>query len=111
MSDMTIFLIAAALTLSVTVVVALLIRRHLRNVLTDLTGTAARAEFWVAFTSLLLVLIPLIVLMFVPRDEGGETPVFFRVIAQLRWPLVSLVATLIAYAFVIILFVQTRPPQ
>src|SRR5688572_10645207 len=111
MSDVTTSLTAAAFTLATSVAVALFIRRHLRIVLTDLTGAAARAEFWIAFTSLLLVLVPLIVLMFVPRDTDVKTPAVFRVVAQLRWSLVGLIATLISYDVIIIWFVQTRPPQ
>jgi hypothetical protein len=111
MNDVTIFLITEAITLVVAVGVALFIRGHLRNVLTDLTGTAERAAFWGAFTSLLLVLVPLVVVMFVPRDSGSDDPVFFRVVVQLRWSLVALVATLVSYGFIIIWFVQTRPPS
>src|SRR5262249_16823066 len=91
--------------------VALLIRRHLRNVLTDLTGTAERAAFWGAFTSLLLVLIPLIVVMFVPRETGAGEPVFFRVVAQLRWAHGGRDAALVSNGFVVSGFVQTGPPQ
>jgi hypothetical protein len=109
MSDMALFLITEAIVLVVSVGVTLFMRRHLRNVLTDLTGTPERAAFWSAFTSLLLVLVPLMVVMFVPRDTGSDEPVFFRVVAQLRWALVGLVATLVSYGFIIIWFVQTQP--
>jgi hypothetical protein len=109
MSDVTIFVITEAITLVIALGVALFFRRHLRNILTDLTGTAERAAFWTAFTSLLLILVPLIVVMFVPRGAAADEPVFFRVVAQLRWSLVGLVATLTSYAFIIIWFVQTRP--
>ena len=109
MSDVAIFLVAEALTLAIAVGVALSIRRRLRNILADLTGTAERAAFWGALTSLLLVLVPVIVVMFVPREADSDVPVFFRVVALLRWSLVGLVATLLAYAGVIIWFVQTRP--
>jgi hypothetical protein len=112
MTDVTVFLVAESITLAVAVAVALFIRRHMRNVLTDLTGTPERAAFWGAFTSLLLVLVPVIVVMFVPREPGSDEPAFFRVIAQLRWSMVGLVATLISYGFIIIWFVQTlRPPS
>jgi len=109
MSDVTVFLITEAITLVIALGVALFIHRHLRNVLTDLTGTADRAAFWCAFTSLLLVLVPLIAVMFVPRSWGADEPVFFRVVEQLRWSLVALVATLVSYGFIIIWFVQTGP--
>lgn len=111
MNDVTMFLTTEAITLAAATGVALFIRRPLRNVLTDLTGTAERAAFWSAFTSLLLVLVPLIIVMFVPRDRGSDEPLFFRMVAQLRWSLVGLVATLVSYAFVIIVFVQARPYQ
>lgn len=111
LNDMAIFLITEAITLVIAIGVALFIRRHLRNVLIDLTGTAERAAFWSAFTSLLLVLVPLIVVMFVPHESTSDEPVFFRVVAQLRWSLVALVATLVTYAFIIIWFVQSGPYQ
>ena len=106
MSDEEVFLLGAALTLAGSLGVVWFIRRHLRHILTDLTGTAARAEFWVTFTSLLLVIIPLIVAMFVPRGDGV---IFFRVTALLRWSLMGLVATLLASGFIIIVFVMSRP--
>jgi hypothetical protein len=106
MSDQTVFLVGAALTLVASAAVVLFLRRHLRNILIDLTATEARAAFWVAFTSLLLVLIPVIVAMFVPRGDG---PVFFQVTALLRWSLMGLVATLVSCGFVLIIFVLSRP--
>jgi hypothetical protein len=106
-SDVAIFLITEAISVVVALGIALFMRRHLRNVLTDLTGTAERASFWLAFTSLLLVIVPLVVVMFVPRETGLGEPVFFRVVAQLRWALVSLVVVLVSYGFIIIWFVQT----
>jgi hypothetical protein len=106
MTDEVVFLAGAALTLAASLGVAWFIRRHLRNVLTDLTGTPARAEFWVTFTSLLLVIIPLVVAMFVPAGDG---PLFFRVTGLLRWSLMGLVATLLASGLVIIVFVVSKP--
>jgi hypothetical protein len=67
MSEHAVFLVGAALTVAASLAVVW----HLRNVLVDLTGTEARAAFRVAFTSLLLVVIPLIVAMFVP--PGGRS--------------------------------------
>jgi hypothetical protein len=109
MDEITIFLITEALTLVIAGAVALFIRRHLRNVLTDLTGTAERAAFWTAFTTLLLILIPLTVVMFVPHPSASGQAAFFCVIDQLKWSLSALVATLLSCAFVIILFVWVNP--
>ncbi len=112
MYDVTTFLIGAAITVAASVAVILFIRRHLRRVLIDLTGTEARADFWIAFTSLLLVLIPLIVALFVPPDGRSNVSVFFQITAQLKWTLIALAATLVSYGFIIIWFVRSRqPPQ
>jgi hypothetical protein len=111
MSDESVFLTTEAITLAIAAGVTLVIRRRLRNVLTDLTGTAERAAFWGTFTSLLLILVPLTVVMFVPHESGSSEPPFFRVVARLRWALVGMVVTLISYAFILIGFIQTRPYQ
>ena len=114
MSDEIVFLITEAITLVIALGVALVIRRRLHTILTDLTGTAERAAFWSTFTSLLLVLIPLTVVMFVPNDPGSNESVFFRVVARLRWSLVGIVVTLVSYAFILIWFVQAhryQPPR
>jgi len=102
MSEHAVFLVGAALTVGGSLAVVW----HLRNVLVDLTGTEARAAFRLAFTSLLLVVIPLIVAMFVPRGDG---PVFFQITALLRWSLLGLVGTLLCCGLVIIVFVLSRP--
>ena len=111
MNTVTIFLIAAGVTLAISMAVVLFIRRHLRNVLIDLTGTESRADFWTVFTSLMLILVPVIVAMFVPLEGRAEEQVFFQVTGVLRWSLIGLVATLVSYAFIIITFVQTRLRQ
>jgi hypothetical protein len=111
MNDVSVFLIAASTTLTLSIGIAIFIRRHMRNVLVDLTGSGPRAEYWVALTSLILVLVPIIALMFVPRSRDSEVPEFFRVVDHLRWALTAMVCTLVSYAFVIIWFVQSRRPQ
>src|SRR5437660_1157768 len=111
MSTVTIFVIGVCITLAISMAVVLFIRRHLRNVLVDLTGTESRADFWTAFTSLMLILIPAIVAMFVPPQGGADKLVFFQITDILKWSLIALVATLISYGFIIIWFVQTRRRQ
>lgn len=111
MMDIINFLIGSTITLLASAVVVLFIRRHLRNVLIDLTGTRERAEFWTTFTGLLLVIIPLIVAMFVPPRGDPDIPALFRITSLLRWSLIGLTGTLVSCGLVIIWFVQTRPPQ
>ena len=111
MNDISVFLIGIGVTLIASLLVVLVIRRHIRNVLVDLTGTEPRADFWSAFTSLQLFLVPLIVAMFFPPDGGGNVSVFFQVIVQVRWSFMGLAGTLLVYGLIIIRFVQTRPSR
>ena len=111
MNDVTVFLIGIGVTLFASLLVVLFIRRHIRNVLVDVTGTEPRADFWSAFTSLLLVLVPLIVAMFFPPNGDASVSIFFQVIAQVRWSLMAIAGTLIFYGLIIIWFVQTRSSQ
>jgi hypothetical protein len=108
MKEVSVFAIAAVLTVLVSGAVIFIIRRHFGNVLRDLTGTSERAAFWVTFTSILLVIIPLIALMFVPRWMDADAPLLFRVLAYSRWSLAAMVATMICYAFILIWFVQSK---
>lgn len=57
------FLAGVAGTSGAAIFVAKYFRRHLRPILTDLCGMKARADFWCAFSSVALVLVPLTVVL------------------------------------------------
>lgn len=62
--------IAAALTLGLTTIVALVIRRPLHGVLQLVCGTEVTARFWTTFTLVLLVMGPLFLVF---TAAGGAT--------------------------------------
>jgi hypothetical protein len=91
MSPETIFLTVAGVTLLVSSLSLVYLRRPLYRVLCDLCGSADRAGFWTALANLVLVLLPLtlaIALRGTP-DPGEST--FFVILDQLKWSLLGLV--------------------
>lgn len=67
MNTLAIFGLEITLCLGISFILIALLRPLLRGVLTDTCGTEQRAEFWVMFTQLMLVISPLLVVVyFVP---------------------------------------------
>jgi hypothetical protein len=83
MMNNTIFAMALGLPVLLTLSVMGYLKPILRNVLTEICGTAERAEFWIRCATILSLFGALIlVLAFGPRDEDAS------LIASLRWVLV-----------------------
>lgn len=64
MNTIVLFGLEVALCLGISFIVIALLRPLLRDVLTDTCGTEKRAEFWVMFTQLMLIISPLLVVVF-----------------------------------------------
>lgn len=68
--------------------------KHLQTLLMELCGTAERTNFWLAFSNIVLVLVPLIFAMGYKPESGPGTSIVFGMAGQLRYGLVGLVVTL-----------------
>ena len=65
------FLIQVTLSLGTSLIVIALLKAQLRDVLTEICGTATRAAFWISFTQLMLVIGPLLlVILFTDLKPG-----------------------------------------
>lgn len=64
MSTLTLFIISVLLCFSISITIIFLLKPLLRDVLQETCGTAKRAEFWVMFTQLMLVISPLLIVIF-----------------------------------------------
>jgi hypothetical protein len=64
MNTLILFALEIALCLGISFAMIWLLTPLLRDVLTDTCGTAKRAEFWVMFTQLMLIISPLLVVVF-----------------------------------------------
>ncbi len=103
-----VFVIGLALTSVLSFIVALYLNRHIRNLLTDLCGTQERADFWRAFSNVILFLLPLLfVLNFHPDDELW----IWNLSAELMRGLLGLVMTVLVLGIVIVFSVPPRQPS
>ena len=83
-------------------------KQPLQRVLVDLCGTQERANFWTAFSSITLVLVPIICAMQFRPGSTSEINLSFAIIDQLKWALIGLVGTVVALGVVISKFIP-RP--
>lgn len=73
MTSLTLFVLNVLLCFSISIAIIVLIKPLLRDVLSETCGTEKRAEFWVMFTQLMLVISPLlIVIFFAPTTSPVE---------------------------------------
>ena len=108
MSEATIFLVGVGLTATAAALVVWYLRPHLYSILVDLCGTTERARFWMAFSNVTLLLVPVVFAMSC-RPGGNDVSVVFRVTSQLRWSLIGFVVLVIALGLVISRFIPRTP--
>ena len=97
------------LTLIVCILLTAYIRPHLKHLLTDLCGTEGRAQFWVIFTNILLILIPVLFGMgYHPESaSSGQWP--FELTRQMRINLFGFVLSLLLAGTAVGFFVLVAP--
>ena len=103
------FLIEVALTLLISSLLIRYLRPFLRKILVDLCGTADRAQFWLAFSSILLMGMPvLFALNYSPQATNAEE-LFFEVARKLSGNLGSFLFSLIGIGFIVSFFALFAP--
>ncbi len=103
------FLIEVALTLIVSVALVRYLRPFLKKILVDLCGTEDRAQFWTAFSNILLIGMPLILsLNYKPQSGSGED-LFFEVLGRLGGNLGGLLFALVGIGFIVAFFALVAP--
>jgi len=105
-----IFVFDVALTAIFLVAVVVYIKRPLQTLLVELCGTAERANFWLVFSNVALVVVPLIFALDYKPEFGPERIPIFEMAAQLKYSLVGLVTTLGSLAFVLSRFIPREKP-
>ena len=105
MSEITIFLIGLGITALTSFLIVIYFKPHLKKILLELNGDKERpANFWVAYTTIILMLVPIIfAIWIVPDDE--DVSVFFQISKQLKWSLMGLVTSIVIIGIIIIRFV------
>lgn len=110
MSEITVFLSGVGLTGIVCFSVVGYLSPHLQKILVDLCGTELRANFWMAFSNVTLVLVPVIFAMQYNPDVIEHKPMVVGLIHQFRWALIGLAGSVLCVGFVISRFIPVGPP-
>jgi hypothetical protein len=81
------------------------VKAPLRNLLIELCGTKERASFWLAFSNVTLVLIPLIFALDYKPEFGPDKSVIFEMATQLKYALIGFVIALSGLALAMLRFI------
>ena len=84
-------------------------RPALRSVLTDLCGTSDRAQFWVVFSTILLVGLPLIFALGFSPSKSNPGLLFYETARQLRLNLLGFLLAMIAIGCGVSFFALVAP--
>ena len=105
MNEISIYLTGLSITALICFLIVIYFKPHLKKMMLELNGEKERpANFWVAYATIILMLVPLIfAIWIVPRDN--DESVFFQISKQLKWALVGLVTSLVIIGIIIISFV------
>ena len=105
------FAIELGLTLLASVLITSYLRPHLKRVLVDLCQTEERAQFWVVFSNILLIGLPLIIALgFKPEALTSEEAIF-EIIGQLSGNIAGYLFALAGLGFIVTFFALVAPKQ
>lgn len=107
------FVIEVALTVVISIMLVGYLRPFLRKILMDLCGTEERAQFWTAFSNILLMGMPIIFALNYRPEASTSEQLFFDVARKLSGNLGGLLFALICIGFIVSIFalVARRPVE
>lgn len=103
------FLIQVLLTIALTAIIVGYIRPFLRKVLIDLCGTEERAQFWTAFSNVVLIGLPTILALNYRPEATTLEELFFEVAGRLSGTLAGFLFALVCVGIVVSLFALFAP--
>jgi hypothetical protein len=101
MTATTVFALGSLGTLAIGAAVVLYLRRPLRNILAELCGNEERAEFWAAFSAVVVGVVPVIFAIACHPAPGPDTPAVFELADQLKWGLIGLTGSVLMLGWVV----------
>ena len=111
MSSTQAFLADVGFTAILFIGIAAYIKRHLQALLIELCGTIERASFWLAFSNVSLVLVPLIFALDYKPEPGQDKNLIFEMATQIKYSLIGFVVTLASLALVLCRFIPRSKPN
>ena len=109
MNTILFFIIQMLLTLLLVSLIVGYLRPYLRKILVDLCGTEERAQFWTAFSNILLIGMPLIFALNYRPETRNTEELFFEVAGKLGGNLGGLLVALIGIGFIVSFFALVAP--
>jgi hypothetical protein len=109
MNTILMFLAQLVLTLVACFLLVNYLRPHLVRILVDLCWTVARAKFWAAFSSIVLIVLPAIIGLGYQPGTFANQGAFFDVTNQLRMNLIGFILSLIIIGMVVFFFALVAP--
>jgi len=109
MNNIVSYLIEVALTVLAASLIAAYLRPFLRKILVDLCGTEDRANFWMAFTNILLVGMPLILALNYRPEASSAEELFFNVAGKLSGNLGGFLFALVCVGMIVSFFALVAP--
>ena len=103
------FFIQMAITLVLVALIVTYLRPYLRKILLDLCGTEERAQFWTAFSNILLIGMPLIFALNYRPETRNMEELFFEVAGKLGGNLGGLLVALVGIGFIVSFFALVAP--
>ena len=104
MNPVSLFLTGVAVTALLSIAVVWYLKPSLQDVLVDLCGTANRASFWTAFSTVTVALTPMMFALHYRPDAGAPHAVF-EIGTQLEWALAGLLLSVILLGVVLAKFI------
>ncbi len=106
MTNGQVFLTGVSLTALACVGTLAYMKASLRALLVELCGTSDRARFWLAFSNLALVLVPLVFALSSEPEIGPGRTALFELAIELKNALIGLLLTLFGLALVLVSFIR-----
>jgi len=105
------YLIEVAVSLIVFSLAAAYLRPFLKRILFDLCGTEERAQFWTAFSNLLLIGLPLIFALAYHPEAGSAEDLFFEIAGHISGNLAGFLVAMLGIGLFVSLFALVAPRQ
>ena len=109
MSASILFLVGIGITLSMSFTTVIYLMNPLRKILTELCGTRERADFWLAFSNVALMLTPLIFAASCTPDPSGNLVI--EIATQLKLSFSGSLTALMITGWVISRFIPRQPAR
>jgi len=101
MDATTVFVLGSVGMLAIGAAVVGYLRRPLRKILIELCGNEERAEFWSAFSAVVVGVVPVIFVLACRPAPGPGALAVFELADQLKWGLIGLTGSVLMLGWVI----------